>query len=229
MDDAAAASRSSASSSRRARPAGIDRDNYIAKLSKATGYEAEAIRIQINKKVISKEDEEETSIAVDELDFSRLHPEKLIEKRLLRAERQALYYMLNEMKAVKYFEDEVGNFYTSVYNSIANYIVDYQESRKESVTLPLLINDIENASDEEADTLIGRITEISSERYYPPYSDQGMQEVIKVINDEKDRLYDCEQTSKAIKNPSTDPRKAGAALKDFAARQRERLNRNKKN
>ena len=210
-------------------PAGIDRDNYIAKLSKATGYEAEAIRIQINKKVISKEDEEETSIAVDELDFSRLHPEKLIEKRLLRAERQALYYMLNEMKAVKYFEDEVGNFYTSVYNSIANYIVDYQESRKESVTLPLLINDIENASDEEADTLIGRITEISSERYYPPYSDQGMQEVIKVINDEKDRLYDCEQTTKAIKNPSTDPRKAGAALKDFAARQRERLNRNKKN
>ena len=210
-------------------PAGIDRDNYIAKLSKATGYEAEAIRIQINKKVISKEDEEETSIAVDELDFSRLHPEKLIEKRLLRAERQALYYMLNEMKAVKYFEDEVGNFYTSVYNSIANYIVDYQESRKESVTLPLLINDIENASDEEADTLIGRITEISSERYYPPYSDQGMQEVIKVIKDEKDRLYDCEQTAKAIKNPTTDPRKAGAALKDFAARQRERLNRNKKN
>ena len=209
-------------------PAGIDRDNYIAKLSKATGYEMEAIRFQINRKVISKEDEEEASIAVDELDFSRLHPEKLLQKRLLRAERQALYYMLNNMSAVRYFEDKIGNFYTSVYNQIANYIVDYQESRKENVTLPLLINDISNAGDEDADTLISRLTEISSERYYPPYSDEGMQEVIDVIKDEKDKIFDRAQTAKVISNKDADPHQIGEALKDFAARQRERLKRNKK-
>ena len=209
-------------------PAGIDRDNYIAKLSKATGYEMEAIRFQINRKVVSKEDEEEASIAVDELDFSRLHPEKLLQKRLLRAERQALYYMLSEMSAVKYFEDKIGNFYTSVYNQIANYIVDYQESRKESVTLPLLINDISNANDEDADTLISRLTEISSERYYPPYTDQGMQEVISVIKDEKDKIFDREQTAKAIARKDADPHQIGESLKDFAARQRERLKRTKK-
>lgn len=208
-------------------PAGIDRDNYIAKLSKATGYEMEAIRIQINKKVISNADEEEASIAVDELDFSRLHPEKVLGKRLLRAERLALYYMLSDSRAVKRYEDEIGNFYTSVYNSIANYIVDYKESRKEeTIALPLLINDIANSGDEETDTLVSRITEIASEKYYPPYSDQGMKEVIEVIQDEKEKQYDLEQTAKAISNTGGDARKAAATLKDFAARRKERLKRN---
>ena len=208
-------------------PAGIDRDNYIAKLSKATGYEMEAIRIQINKKVISSADEEEASIAVDELDFSRLHPEKVLGKRLLRAERLALYYMLSDSRAVKRYEDEIGNFYTSVYNSIANYIVDYKESRKEeTIALPLLINDIANSGDEETDTLVSRITEIASEKYYPPYSDQGMKEVIEVIQDEKEKQYDLEQTAKAISNTGGDARKAAATLKDFAARRKERLKRN---
>ena len=210
-------------------PSGIDRDNYIAKLSKATGYEMEAIRIQINKKVVSNEDEEEASIAVDELDFSRLHPEKILAKRLLRAERLALYYMLNDSRAIKHYEDEIGNFYTSVYNSIANYIVDYKESRKEeTVALPLLINDIANAGDDETDTLVSRITEIASEKYYPPYTDQGMKEVIEVIKDEKEKQYDLEQTTKAISVPGTDARKAAATLKDFAARRKERLKRNLK-
>ncbi|MBR4811745.1 MAG: hypothetical protein IKZ68_01355, partial [Bacilli bacterium] len=119
-------------------------------------------------------------------------------------------------------------YYTSVYNQIANYIVDYQESRKESVTLPLLINDISNANDEDADTLISRLTEISSERYYPPYTDQGMQEVISVIKDEKDKIFDREQTTKAISRKDADPHQIGETLKDFAARQRERLKRTKK-
>jgi hypothetical protein len=40
---------------------------------------------------------------------------------------EALFYMLEDMGAVKYFEDHIDNFYYPLYNEIANYVVDYVE------------------------------------------------------------------------------------------------------
>ena len=51
---------------------------------------------------------------------------------------------------------------------------------------------------------------------------------VRVIKDEKDKIFDREQTTKAISRKDADPHQIGEALKDFAARQRERLKRNKK-
>lgn len=193
---------------------GIDRDNYIAKLSKATGYEMDAIRSQINRVKESKEQEEEGSLAVDEVDFERLHPEKTIIKRLMKAEREVLHYMLKEMGAIKYFKEDVHNFYTPIYNSIANYIVDYEESRQETVSLPLLINDIERAGDEEADSLISRAAKVFGEEFYPPYSKEEIVACVKAIKDEKETLFMKEQTSKALQRSDLDEQKQ--ALRQFA-------------
>lgn len=206
---------------------GIDRENYIAKLAKATGYEMDAIRSQINNTKESKEQEEEGSLAVDEVDFEMLHPEKIIQKRLMRAEREVLHYMLNNMGAVRYFKEDIQHFYTPIYNSIANYIVDYEESRQETVSIPLLINDIERAGDEEADSLISRVTKVFDEGFYPPYSKEEMIACVRAIKDEKENLFMKEQTSKALQRSDLDEQKL--ALRQFAEFRKQKIKQPKKN
>lgn len=205
---------------------GIDRDNYIAKLAKATGYEMDAIRSQINNLKESKEQEEEGSLAVDEIDFERLHPEKIIRKRLMKAEREVLYYMLKEMGAIRYFKEDIHNFYTPIYNSIANFVVDYEESRQEKVSLPLLINDIERSGDEESDLLISRAARVYGEEFYPPYSKEEMLACVNAIKDEKESIFINEQTAKVLERSNLDEQKE--ALKRFAEFRKTKINQKKK-
>jgi DNA primase len=201
-------------------PSGIDRDNYIVKLAKATGYEIRAIREQINS--MSGEDTlgEETTY-IDQIELERLHPEKIVLKRLVKAEREALYYMLQDMGAVKYFEQHIDNFYYPIYNEIANYVVDYVEKRKTPVDVKSLLGDIASSGAENADELESKVSEIVEDSYHPPYSERVIGECALAIHEEKDKAYDKESTSKALAGKSEAEKTA--IIQAYADRQLERL------
>jgi len=201
-------------------PAGIDRDNYIVKLAKATGYEIRAIREQINAIGPEEVTSEETAY-IDQIEVERLHPEKIMLKRLLKAEREALFYMLEDMGAVKYFEQHIDNFYYPIYNEIANYVVDYVEKRKTPIDVKSLLGDIAGSGAENADEVEAKVSEIVSDSYHPPYSEKTIGDCALAIQEEKDRAYDKETTEKAIEGKS-EAEKTRIIL-EYSKRQAERL------
>jgi DNA primase len=201
-------------------PAGLDRDNYLVKLSKATGYEVKAIRDQINLAKPEETTSEETTY-IDEIEFERLHPEQRLMKRLMKAEREVLYYMLEDMDAVKYFETTIDSFYYPLYNEIANYITDYVEKRRSPVNVSSLLGDIANSGADNADELEAKVSEISSDSYHPPFSQKALDDCSLAIKQEKDRLYDRNVTEKALAGKS-DEEKA-KIIQEYAARRAQRL------
>jgi DNA primase len=201
-------------------PAGIDRDNYIVKLAKATGYEIRAIREQINAVGPEEVTGEETAY-IDQIEVERLHPEKLMLKRLLKAEREALFYMLADMGAVQYFEQHIDNFYYPIYNEIANYVVDYVEKRKAPVDVKSLLGDIAGSGADNADEVEAKVSEIVSDSYHPPYSEKTISDCALAIREEKDRAYDKETTEKAIEGKSEQEKTR--IIAEYAKRRAERL------
>ncbi len=202
-------------------PAGIDRDNYIVKLSKATGYEIRAIREQINSMPSNEDTLGEETTYIDTIELERLHPEKIVLKRLVKAEREALFYMLEDMGAVKYFEEHIDNFYYPLYNEIANYVVDYVEKRKTPVDVKSLLGDIASSGAENADELESKISEIVEDSYHPPYSERTIGDCALAIHEEKDKAYDEESTEKALEGKSESEKTA--IIQAYAKRKAERL------
>lgn len=199
---------------------GIDRDNYLAKLSKATGYEIEAIRSQLAKGEELSLSKDEVTYG-DQVEFEMNNPDKKYVKRLFMAEREALYYMLNSMEAVAFFEKNIDSFYNSVYNEIANYVTDYVGNRKKAVDISSLIGDIGSKGASDADSLEAKVGEIASDDYHPPYSVGAMNDCATLIRKEKEKLHD-EKTTKQSMSGKSDEEKA-ALIKAYSERQRVRL------
>lgn len=200
-------------------PAGIDRDNYIVKLSKATLYEEKAIRDQVNSKPADQPSIEEISYG-SQIDTERLHPEKRFVRRLFLAEREALYYMMENVDAVKYFDRSIDSFYTDSYNEIANYIREYVGKRSGPIDISALINDIAASDAPNSDELQSEVTKVAEDNYHPPYTERSMPDCAKAIAEEKSRLSDAQETQKAFQGKS-DEEKA-VLIKEFAERQKER-------
>jgi DNA primase len=197
-------------------PPGIDRDNYIVKLSKATGYEEKAIRDQVNSKPADEMTLDEITYG-GQIDAERLHPEKRFVRRLFLAEREALYYMLENVDAVNYFNKVIASFYTDSYNSIANYIREYVAKRNESINVSTLINDIASSDAPDSDELQSEVTKVAQDNYHPPYSERSMPDCAAAIAEEKSRLSDKAELGTAIQG-KTDEEKA-ILIKEFAEKQ----------
>ena len=167
---------------------GVDQENNIVKLGKVTGYEPEIIRSQVLK-ASSSEDVLEEITYQEQQGFEISHPETKFIRRLAFAERKTLFYMLQNIDAVKYFERNIDNFYYPQYEKIASYIVDYVDRKNEKVSIPALLNEIELSEDEDKDTLNKTITElIDADLPYEPYSENNMDDCARAIKQEKDNL-----------------------------------------
>jgi DNA primase len=202
-------------------PAGIERDNYIVKLARATGYEEEAIRQQI------KIGPTNLSISRDEVGYGDMvqaeydHPEKKYVKRLILAERETLYYMLINPDAVNYFEKSIDSFYDDLYNEIANYVVEYVDKRKKPVNVSELMGEMSNSGADNIDTLESKLIEISSDKIHPPFSQEELDACANCIKKEKDKLYDNANTHKSM--IGKDPNERARIIAEYAKRRDARL------
>jgi tRNA A-37 threonylcarbamoyl transferase component Bud32 len=112
-------------------------------------------------------------------------------RRLFRAEREILYYMLQKKEAVTFFEDNIETFYNEVYEKIANYIVDYMEKYQKQADVSSLLSEIAaSGGSEESDSLSNEITTLAMESNLPPYSEEEIQQCAAVIKEEKGKIYE---------------------------------------
>lgn len=169
--------------------AGVDRENYINKLSKVTGYLPETIRTEL--RLFMKTKAESTSMTIDSTDDISVRIEKpTVRKayqRLFNAERELLYYMLYYKDAINYFEKNVDNFYDPLLNRLADVIAD-SSSQNGVAPIPILISNIESRGFDDAKELTKSMLELSSENVYPPPDDTTFDTIGKVIYEERNTL-----------------------------------------
>ncbi|MBP5091125.1 MAG: DNA primase [Bacilli bacterium] len=201
-------------------PAGIDRDDYIVKLSKATGYEVDTIYRGISKLEPGELTEEETILQerkiYDQLENRRQERELT---KLRRAERAVLHYMLNNIGAIDYFETEIENFYDSVHEEIANYIIDYAKSHDDEVDVSGLVSQIAATGADDSEELQSSITTIALDNWWPPYNLHEMEVCREAINEGKSAAFAKSMIERSMEGKS-DEEKA-RLIKDYARRKRE--------
>lgn len=207
---------------------GIEKEDYLVKLSKATGYDVEAIRREVNNfaKVESEEDTS-TEEVLTESRKSRLQERNIPRKRLYYAERQALHYMVESIEAVDYYENDISHFNDDIHENLANYIADYVDEHAEKVFMPALIASIEGSGDPQADLLIEDLTSIEGEKIYPAYSLSEMRKCHKAINEEKEKMREKSLLDKEISGGASELEKA-RALEESSRRKYAKLANKKK-
>lgn len=178
-------------------PAGLEKENYVAKLSRITGYESELIRDQVNTKTETVNNDEPVVVTKRNVKVDT-------KGGLDTAEKMALYYMLHEREAVEYFKQAIDSFYNETYQMIANFVIEYDTVRQNNIDVALLINDIEMSEVENAEELRNVATLLSDEQSYPPYSVSQMETCAKVIREEKDKKHQKQTLQKELLGKTRD-------------------------
>lgn len=160
----------------------LEFDDYLRKIARVTKFDVESIRQLVIQARNTKFENPEEAIR-------SFHPERKAIKRFELAEREILFYMLKNPKAIEFYEQKVESFYDELYRRIADYILDYYKTMK-SVDASHIISSIESRQDPQSDSLINEIIDLSFEKNHPDCIDENyLDNILAVINDEKEKLY----------------------------------------
>ncbi len=196
-------------------PPGIQKENYLAKLSKATSFEIEAIRSLLAK--AKKEEAAPENPAPHHFAEHHKREEEPDNKRLYRAERTILYYMLRESEAVSFFEENLGDFYYPNNNDLANYILDYASSHEGKVDPSQLLGAIQSSGGEEAEKLENSLALLYDDQGKAPYSLKALEQCKTIIEEEKKELR---MKQRAKETFATNDKKAQAEFVASCAKER---------
>jgi DNA primase len=192
----------------------LEFDSYVRKLSNVTGFEMESI-----KKVV-KETRINPTKSRDEI-VSRYNPENKLLRRLLFAEREMLYQMLNNKEAVDFYEKELSGFYDETFRTIANYIVDYA-SRHEEMNVSDLIATLEEESPDNKDKLIQTMTDLQFEKNHPNYcSKELLDGLMKNMEEEREKIFEEDRMKNSLQGKS--PQEQARLLAEYNKRKLNKL------
>ena len=192
----------------------LEFDSYVRKLSNVTGFEMESI-----KKVV-KETRINPTRSRDEI-VSRYNPENKLLRRLLFAEREMLYQMLNNKEAVDFYEKELSGFYDETFRTIANYIVDYA-SRHEEMNVSDLIATLEEESPDNKDKLIQTMTDLQFEKNHPNNcSKELLDGLMKNMEEEREKIFEEDRMKNSLQGKS--PQEQARLLAEYNKRKLNKL------
>ena len=160
----------------RSQKQGIEYEEALVKLSKATGYSADAIR-NIASSTAEEEETYTQLVTMKDPSFKK----KL--NRLQSAEKNLLYYMLKDPSAIKIYQTMVGSFYDDRYRNAANYVIDYVlQHPGEAVDIPLICS---VAYADGNDDIAAQIADLALERAHEPATPELLERYANTISNEK--------------------------------------------
>ena len=170
----------------------LELDSYINKLSAITGYDPDSIR-NLLKSARNKPQDTDFKQTIMEM-----HPERKVLRKLATAERELLYQMLQNKRAVTFYETKIGGFYDETYRMIANYLIEYAKEHEDFVPRDLL-NSLENSELPDKDELINQITELYMERNHPNVcTDALLENINNTINIEKESIFEKDTLNQSL-------------------------------
>lgn len=196
----------------------LELDSYLIKLSSVTGFEVEAIRDLVKR---AKEAPEEADTYEVIRDF---HPERKALRRLELAERELLYQMLNDPKAVEFYENKVGSFYDDIYRQVANYVVDYSKAN-DKISINEILTSLEMSEVDNKDSLVGEIADISFETMHNNQcSEELLDSLLQVIDEEKEKIFEKDTLEQSLNGK--DPLEKARIMAEYNRRKMKKLNKN---
>lgn len=145
----------------------VDKDYYIQQLEKRSGFSKDIINRLLQQNQSNKE------VIVQPITFKQTT--KVIDK-YQKAERDLLYYMMQDKKYALMYEAKAGYMYDKINRLIASYIIDYYRQY-----VVLEVADLISMIDDEE--IVKTVLEISSLSLPEIKSNQAIEDYIKIIQE----------------------------------------------
>ena len=192
------------------KPAGIEFEDMLQKLSKATGYGAEAIRELLKSQPKVVQEEEALALVTPKVDPTSGLGLKRELSRLELAERTLVHYMLLSREAIDYFENNVKNFSNaSVFADIAEFLLEFAGEHQGQVELGALISYIDSSGIDEAKSISDVVSAVAMDENHPPLSPSSLDDCAHIIAEESASLRD-KMAVKHVLDTGTNEEKAEA-------------------
>ena len=170
----------------------LELDSYLRKLANVTGFEVESIRSLVKDAKSSQIYSDPSEVMMN------FHPERKALRKLELAERELLFQMLNNEKAIAFYENKVGSFYDEVYRQIANYIIDYVKA-SDNISLIKVLSSIEMSDIENKSELINELANLSYEdTHNTKCTDELLNSLLASIEEEKERIYEKDTLEQSL-------------------------------
>ncbi len=174
---------------------GFDVNDYIAKLSRLTGYEIATIKefYLKNKKANSSNVEEV---------MSSFHPERKALKKLVMAESEILHQMIHNDMAIDFYQNTIKGFYDEIYRNLANYVIEaYQEhSSPNNVSKVLTLIDANEPANK--NELKNELIQLEQAIHPNECNEKLLNEYYVTIVKEKERMVDNDKINMSFEGKS---------------------------
>ncbi len=195
----------------------LEKDDYIYKLSDATGFSVNAIKNSLKEYTSKRKGSNEPTFNVNAeqsyIDNANVSKEY---RRLSLAEYSVLKQMFISAQAVEFYKQNIKYFTTETYRQIANFIVEASSQGKE-ITTDEIINEIQASEFPNAEALVSLVSNIAF-GLDKNYSPKLLDDYYKVILAERSRIHDKYTLSKALEGKS--PQEQARIIGDYFARQK---------
>lgn len=195
----------------------LEKDDYIYKLSEATGFSAQAIKNTL-KEYASKHRNEEPAYNVNADVAATLDTSKVSKqyRRLSLAEFSVLKQMFLSTEAIEFYKENIKYFNDENYRKIANYMIEAL-SANQPTTTDAIMGDIQASEDPNADALVQILSTIAfgNEKEYSPAL---LNDYYKVILAERSRIHERSNLSAALEGKSA--QEQARIVGDYIAKQK---------
>ena len=192
-------------------------DDYIYKLSEATGFTSGAIRNSLKE---FKNRSNSPTLAITNinkevntsLDLTKLSRDI---RRLTLAERTVLDLMFVNDEAIKFYEQYIKYFYNEIYRSIANFVIDQYKTSGE-VDPNALLSAVNTTEIKNKEDVISEISAISFRKDKTKFSKKTLEDCQNVINEERTKIYEKNTLKQACLGKS--PEEQALILKEYLSK-----------
>ena len=193
----------------------LELDSYLRKLANVTGFEADSIR------ALLKDAKNNAEYDRPEEAMMNFHPERKVLKKLQLAEREMLFQMLLDPKAIAFYEEKVGTFYDEIYRQLANYIIDYAKA-SDDVTLINVLSSIEMSELSNKQELINELANLSyDDTLKKQYSEELLENLLASIKEEKERIFEKDTLEQSLEGK--DPLEKARIIAEYNRRKMKKL------
>ena len=196
----------------------LEKDDYIYKLSEATGFSAQAINNSLKDYTNRRKNDKEPTYNVNAEVVANLDVEKVSKeyRRLSLAEFSVLKFMFLSEEAIKFYQENIKYFNDENYRKITNYLIEAQASGR-PISTESIITDIQASEDPDADALVKIISTIAFSKN-EKYSKTILDDYYKVILTERSRIHDRHTLNLAMEGKS--PQEQARIVEDYLAKRK---------
>lgn len=162
----------------------LELDSYINKIVGITGFTSESIKELVKKGRVQNDGTSESIKNV----IKDYHPERKLLQKLMNAEREFLYQMMNNDFAVDFYERNNLTFEDDIYRQIANYILEYKNTYNK-VDSGAIRTMLEISDDSNKEELINDFDNIVFEDFHPKVcNEELLSNLYETMNEEKEKI-----------------------------------------